>query len=144
MRYDKKAEAAYAFHSAFAKDEKVRRFVGVMENLQEDLQFVQQMVLTFESKKFDFVASCRWRDVPSLRVFDVNHVYRIGVDTNKIALSELYRALVSEGWSYMSGNRGGPLKLTDRNFKVGYRVFLFRLREPIVDLYRYVRIYFSI
>lgn len=144
MRYDKQAEAAYAFHSAFAKDEKDRRFVGIMENIRDDLELVQKLVATFESKKFDFVASCRWRDVPSLRVFDARHVYRIGIDTKKISISEVHRVLVNAGWLYMSGNNGGPLKLSDVNFKTGYRVTLFRMREPFVDFYRYVRIYFSI
>lgn len=140
MRISTREKDAYDRHSRHQtnQDGKHRELYFVIENLEQDYLKVKEILSSYEHIGFDFCASCLYRSLPNLRVYNDIFTGRFPVD-KQVSLQELKEKMMSDGYRFNTkGPRSGPLCLYD-DFSEPFSAKRFRFFLPLWEVYLWLR-----
>ncbi len=115
MRVGLREKNAYERHSRHQthQDNKHRELYFVIENIDNDYLEVKKILSEYKNICFDFCASCLYRSLPNLRVYNDIFTGRFPVD-QRVSLSTLKEQLIADGYTFKTkGPKSGPLCLSD-------------------------------
>ncbi len=134
MNKDTLSKDAYNLHTVPSKaswSNRIRKFIGIITNLDSDLEELRSLLQDFVSPWFDFTGSCLEANIIWIRIFDSQTTLRMWIHSD-INPDIIKKWLISEGLTQQFSNAPFSLK---EDYTENFSARIFRILVPAYDVY---------
>ncbi len=137
MKQDIASKTAYDLHTVPSRaswSERTRKFIGVLTNLDSDLDELKSILVELDAPRFDFTGSCIQANSIWIRIYDKSTTLRISIQPD-IDPNEVKKYLLSQG--VLQEFNSAPFSLRE-DYTERFSAKVFRVLVPAYD--RYIRL----